>query len=133
MALNHLNCLFSYILSNIMFVEASIVVGAILCAKAGAVTYAYVYHRESFDRQCANCERATSGFDFSDDGGGDKKGETGKETGDDDERGTSEEPSAPKRMKDVKKGRSFKKMFSSKKKKTSGFRGLDDDDDAKKS
>ena len=132
MALNHLNCTFSYILSNIMFVEASIVVGAILCAKAGAVTYAYVYHRESFDRQCANCERATSGFDFSD-GGGDKKGETGKETGDDDERGTSEEPSAPKRMKDVKKGRSFKKMFSSKKKKTSGFRGLDDDDDAKKS
>ena len=72
------------------------------------------------------------GFDFSGDGG-DKKGETGKETGDDDERGTSEEPSAPKRMKDVKKGRSFKKMFSSKKKKTSGFRGLDDDDDAKKS
>ena len=114
-----------------MFVEASIVVGAILCAKAGAMTYAYVYHRESFDRQCANCERATSGFDFSV-GGGDKKGETGKETGDD-ERGTSEEPSAPKRMKDVKKGRSFKKMFSSKKKKTSGFRGLDDDDDAKKS
>ena len=131
MALNHLNCLFSYILSTIMFVEASIVVGAILCAKAGAMTYAYVYHRESFDRQCANCERATSGFDFSG-GGGDKKGETGKETGDD-ERGTSEEPSAPKRMKDVKKGRSFKKMFSSKKKKTSGFRGLDDDDDAKKS
>ena len=131
MALNHLNCLFSYILSNIMFVETSIVVGAILCAKAGAMTYAYVYHRESFDRQCANCERATSGFDFSG-GGGDKKGETGKETGDD-ERGTSEEPSAPKRMKDVKKGRSFKKMFSSKKKKTSGFRGLDDDDDAKKS
>ena len=131
MALNHLNCTFSYILSNIMFVEASIVVGAILCAKAGAMTYAYVYHRESFDRQCANCERATSGFDFSG-GGGDKKGETGKETGDD-ERGTSEEPSAPKRMKDVKKGRSFKKMFSSKKKKTSGFRGLDDDDDAKKS
>ena len=131
MALNHLNCLFSYILSNIMFVEASIVVGAILCAKAGAMTYAYVYHRESFDRQCTNCERATSGFDFSG-GGGDKKGETGKETGDD-ERGTSEEPSAPKRMKDVKKGRSFKKMFSSKKKKTSGFRGLDDDDDAKKS
>ena len=41
--------------------------------------------------------------------------------------------SAPKRMKDVKKGRSFKKMFSSKKKNTSGFRGLDDDDDAKKS
>jgi hypothetical protein len=115
-----------------MFVEASIVVGAILCAKAGAVTYAYVYHRESFDRQCANCERATSGFDFSDDGGGDKKGETGKETGDD-ERGTSEEPSAPKRMKDVKKGRSFMKMFSSEKKKTGGFRGLDDDDDAKKS
>lgn len=131
MALNHLNCLFSYTLSNVMFVEASIVVGAILCAKAGAMTYAYVYHRESFDRQCANCERATSGFDFSG-GGGDKKGETGKETGDD-ERGTSEEPSAPKRMKDVKKGRSFKKMFSSKKKKTSGFRGLDDDDDAKKS
>ena len=126
MALNHLNCLFSYTLSNVMFVKASIVVGAILCAKAGAMTYAYVYHRESFDRQCANCERATSGFDFS--GGGDKK-----ETGDDDERGTSEEPSAPKRMKDVKKGRSFKKMFSSKKKKTSGFRGLDDDDDAKKS
>ena len=110
-----------------MFVEASIVVGAILCAKAGAMTYAYVYHRESFDRQCANCERATSGFDFSG-GGGDKK-----ETGDADERGTSEESSAPKRMKDVKKGRSFKKMFSSKKKKTSGFRGLDDDDDAKKS
>lgn len=109
-----------------MFVEASIVVGAILCAKAGAMTYAYVYHRESFDRQCANCERATSGFD-----GGDEK-ETGKETGDD-ERGTSEEPSAPKRMKDVKKGRSFKKMFSSKKKKTGGFRGLDDNDDAKKS
>ena len=132
MALNHLNCTFSYILSNIMFVEASIVVGAILCAKAGAVTYAYVYHRESFDRQCANCERATSGFDFSDDGGGDKKGETGKETGDD-ERGTSEEPSAPKRMKDVKKGRSFMKMFSSEKKKTGGFRDLDDDDDAKKS
>ena len=131
MALNHLNCLFSYTLSNVMFVEASIVVGAILCAKAGWMTYAYVYHRESFDRQCANCERATSGFDFSV-GGGDKKGETGKETGDD-ERGTSEEPSAPKRMKDVKKGRSFKKMFSSKKKKTSGFRGLDDDDDAKKS
>ena len=116
-----------------MFVEASIVVGAILCVKAGAMTYAYVYHRESFDRQCAKCERATRGFDFSDNGGGDKKGETGKETGDDDERGTSEEPSAPKRMKDVKKGRSFKKMFSSKKKKTSGFRGLDDDDDAKKS
>ena len=87
-----------------------------------------MYHRESFDWQCANCERATSGFDFSD--GGDEK-ETGKETGDD-ERGTSEEPSAPKRMKDVKKGRSFKKMFSSKKKK-GGFRGLDDDDDAKKS
>ena len=127
----HLNCLFSYTLSNVMFVEASIVVGAILCAKAGAMTYAYVYHRESFDRQCANCERATSGFDFGG-GGGDKKGETGKETGDD-ERGTSEEPSAPKRMKDVKKGRRFKKMFSSKKKKTSGFRGLDDDDNAKKS
>ena len=127
MAFYHLNCFFSYTLSNVMFVEASIVVGAILCAKAGAMTYAYVYHRESFDRQCANCERATSGFDFSG-GGGDKK-----ETGDDDERGTSEEPSAPKRMKDVKKGRSFKKMFSSKKKKTSGFRGLDDDDDAKKS
>jgi len=94
-----------------MFAEAAIVVGALLCAKAGAVTYAYVYHRETFDQQCANCERATRGFDFSD-------GKEEEETLVVEKGGERlvEEPSAPKRMQDLKKGRSFKKMFSIKKK-----------------
>jgi len=95
-----------------MFAEAAIVVGALLCAKAGAVTYAYVYHRETFDQQCANCERATRGFDF-------RKEEDEDETLVVEKGGERlvEEPSAPKRMQDLKKGRSFKKMFSIKKKK----------------
>ena len=93
-----------------MFAEAAIVVGALLCAKAGAVTYAYVYHRETFDQQCANCERATRGFDF---GNGEEEETLVVEKGG--ER-LVEEPSAPKRMQDLKKGRSFKKMFSIKKK-----------------
>ena len=78
-----------------MFVEASIIVGAILCAKAAAVTYAYVYHRDRFDAECERCERATRGLSWKEE----------------------EEPVAPKRMKDVKRGRSFKKMFSGKKEK----------------
>ena len=109
-----------------MFAEAAIVVGALLCAKAGAVTYAYVYHRETFDQQCANCERATRGFDFS-----------GKEEDEEEtlvvEKGGEriEEPAAPKRMQDLKKGRSFKKMFSMKKKdkkKGGGGSGGESDD-----
>ncbi len=82
-----------------MFVEASIVVGAILCAKAAAVTYAYVYHRDRFDAECERCERATRGLSWKE------------------EEEEEEEPVAPKRMKDVKRGRSFKKMFSGKKEK----------------
>ena len=93
-----------------MFAEAAIVVGVLLCAKAGAVTYAYVYHRETFDQQCANCERATRGFDF---GNGEEEETLVVEKGGE----RLEEPSAPKRMQDLKKGRSFKKMFSIKKKK----------------
>ena len=85
-----------------MFVEASIIVGAILCAKAAAVTYAYVYHRDRFDAECERCERATRGLSW-------KKEEEEEEE--------EEEPVAPKRMKDVKRGRSFKKMFSGKKEK----------------
>lgn len=80
-----------------MFVEASIIVGAILCAKAAAVTYAYVYHRDRFDAECERCERATRGLSWKEE--------------------EEEEPVAPKRMKDVKRGRSFKKMFSGKKEK----------------
>ena len=115
-----------------MLAEAAIVVGVLLCAKAGAVTYAYVYHRETFDQQCANCERATRGFDFS-----------GKEADEETlvvEKGGEriEEPSAPKRMQDLKKGRSFKKMFSIKKndKKKGGGSGGESGDggfDAKES
>ena len=82
-----------------MFVEASIAVGAILCAKAAAVTYAYVYHRDRFDAECERCERATRGLSWKE------------------EEEEEEEPVAPKRMKDVKRGRSFKKMFSGKKEK----------------
>ena len=82
-----------------MFVEASIVVGAILCAKAAAVTYAYAYHRDRFDAECERCERATRGLSWKE------------------EEEEEEEPVAPKRMKDVKRGRSFKKMFSGKKEK----------------
>ena len=88
-----------------MFVEASIVVGAILCAKAAAVTYAYVYHRERFDAECERCERATRGLSCEEDDDAFGDGEE------------EEEPVAPKRMKDVKRGRSFKKMFSGKKEK----------------
>ena len=84
-----------------MFVEASIIVGAILCAKAAAVTYAYAYQRDRFDAECERCERATRGLSW-------KKKEEEEE---------EEEPVAPKRMKDVKRGRSFKKMFSGKKEK----------------
>ena len=84
-----------------MFVEASIIVGAILCAKAAAVTYAYAYQRDRFDAECERCERATRGLSW-------KKEEEEEE---------EEEPVAPKRMKDVKRGRSFKKMFSGKKEK----------------
>ena len=83
-----------------MFVEASIIVGAILCAKAAAVTYAYAYQRDRFDAECERCERATRGLSW-------------KEEEEEEE----EEPVAPKRMKDVKRGRSFKKMFSGKKEK----------------
>ena len=90
-----------------MFVEASIIVGAILCAKAAAVTYAYVYHRDRFDAECERCERATRGLSWQEEEGEDAFG-GGKE---------EEEPVAPKRMKDVKRGRSFKKMFSGKKEK----------------
>ena len=82
-----------------MFVEASIIVRAILCAKAAAVTYAYVYHRDRFDAECERCERATRGLSWKE------------------EEEEEEEPVAPKRMKDVKRGRSFKKMFSGKKEK----------------
>ena len=71
-----------------MFVEASIVVGAILCAKAAAVTYAYVYHRDRFDAECERCERATRGLSWKEEEGEDarRKGRGGTGRAEADER-----------------------------------------------